>query len=265
MYSVKQLVSLFTDHFRKDEESNTHKLMQLFSDELQLLEETNNRIIEWRNIDKAEGKALDLIGQNVVQPRGTTNDERYRIMLKTKIARNLADGTINGLIKAMAYALQLDMSEIEITELWELLDEPAAIGLEALPPEKIKDAGFTQEQFYQLLKTLIAAGVRLRLIRTIKTEPIHVGVKSYSFGVQYPICNTFETAEMLGKMASMRANTKTKAYVFTPNVPICNNFTTAKIINIKSEHDIEVETDSRTVNVVYARAGETYTKESENE
>lgn len=267
MYGVKDIVNLFTDRFigGKEEGSNLYSLMSVYSDELMLLKETNDRIMDWRNIDNAEGKQLDLIGRDLLKPRGTATDAQYRIMLKTKIAQNLADGTINGLINAMSYALQLPKSEILVTELWEVLDMPAALALEALTPEKVKDANFTQQDFQNLLKILVAAGVKLQLLRTIKVEPIEVRLKAYDFDVPYPICNVQQTADALGKMAQMQPTITTKSYVFSADMPICNEFVTAAILSVTSGNQVEVEAETRAVNVLYPRTGTTYTASKESE
>lgn len=229
MYSVKQLVSLFTDHFRKDEESNTYKLMQLFSDELQLLEETNNRIIEWRNIDKAEGKALDLIGQNVVQPRGTATDEVYRIMLKTKIARNLADGTLNGLITAIAYVLQVDKKEIKVTEMWDLLNQPACIAVEAIPLDKINNAGLTANEFEDILRSLVSAGVKLLLMSSGGDEYLKMYGQAYAFEIQYKICGRFRAGKSYGTIASVDTTLANQAYAFEVEFPISGRFRAGEV------------------------------------
>ena len=232
MYSVKQLVSLFTDHFRKDEESNTYKLMQLFSDELQLLEETNNRIIEWRNIDKAEGKALDLIGQNVVQPRGTATDEVYRIMLKTKIARNLADGTLNGLITAIAYVLQVDKREIKVTEMWDLLNQPACIAVEAIPLDKIQQANITMNEFETILKSFVAAGVKILLMASGGNEYLKLYGQSYVFNVKYPICGRFRAGKVPGGTFEFEISLDTTAYTFDVKYPITSRINSGKVAGV---------------------------------
>lgn len=229
MYSVKQLVSLFTDHFRKDEESNTYKLMQLFSDELQLLEETNNRIIEWRNIDKAEGKQLDLIGQNIVQPRGTATDEVYRIMLKTKIARNLADGTLNGLITAIAYVLQVDKREIKVTEMWDLLNQPACIAVEAIPLDKINNAGLTANEFEDILRSLVSAGVKLLLMSSGGDEYLKMYGQAYAFEIQYKICGRFRAGKSYGTIASVDTTLANQAYAFEVEFPISGRFRAGEV------------------------------------
>lgn len=225
MYSVKQLVSLFTDHFRKDEESNTYKLMQLFSDELQLLEETNNRIIEWRNIDKAEGKQLDLIGQNVVQSRGTATDEVYRIVLKTKVAQNLADGTLNGLIRAIAYVLQVDKKEIQVREMWSILNMPAALAIEAIPIDKITAANLTNDEFEKILQSLVAGGIKLMLMASGSKEFLNLSGQTYSFEIPYRITGRFRAGVVDGSKVDNVVHVDAQpSYAFEVVVPITGRF-----------------------------------------
>lgn len=225
MYSVKQLVSLFTDHFRKDEESNTYKLMQLFSEELQLLEETNNRIIEWRNIDKAEGKQLDLIGQNVVQPRGTATDEVYRIVLKTKVAQNLADGTLNGLIRAIAYVLQVDKKEIQVREMWSILNMPAALAIEAIPIDKITAANLTNDEFENILQSLVAGGIKLMLMASGSKEFLNLSGQTYSFEIPYRITGLFRAGVVDGSKVDNVVHVDAQpSYAFEVVVPITGRF-----------------------------------------
>lgn len=224
MYSVKEIISLFTDHFRKDTESNLHKLMQLFSDEIQLLKETNDRIIEWRDIDKAEGKTLDLIGENVVQPRGSANDEVYRILLKTKIARNLADGTLNGLIKSIAYVLQIDTKEIRVNELWHSLDEPAALGIEAIPIEKITNVGLSYSEFETILQSLVAAGVKIMLMASKGNDYLKLYGRVYNFPVNYRITSRFRAGKTPGVIAYGDITMADESYNFTVSYKICGRF-----------------------------------------
>lgn len=116
MYSVKDIIKLFTDHFYKDEDGNLYKLIDICADELGRVKSTNDLIESWRDIDKAKGKTLDLIGENINQNRGAATDEVYRILLKSKIARNLSDGTIDTIIRVIAVALNADLEEIKIRE-----------------------------------------------------------------------------------------------------------------------------------------------------
>lgn len=166
MYSTKEIISLFTDFFRKDEDSNLYKLISLFSDELALLKETNQLILEWRDIDKAQGKALDLIGENINQSRGVATDEVYRILLKSKIARNLSDGTVNTIINVIAIALSTDKKNIKIVEGWadENNPEPASIKLMEMPLEAINKAGLDPANFVRIIQKTVAGGVKVQAI-----------------------------------------------------------------------------------------------------
>lgn len=244
MYNVKELVSLFTDHFRKDRESNTHKLMQLFSDELQLLENTNNRIIEWRDIDNAEGKTLDLIGQNVVQPRGTASDEIYRIMLKTKVARNLADGTLNGLISAIAYVLQIDKREVQVSEMWDLVGMPAALAVEAIPLEKIINANLTTDEFEIILSSLVAGGVKLMLLASSSKEYMELSGESYAFLIKHRITSRFRAGAVHGAIVGIEAELLLNPYDFMYNFPITSRFKTASVAGGIAETELSAIDDA---------------------
>ncbi|UQW98193.1 DUF2612 domain-containing protein [Rummeliibacillus sp. G93] len=166
MYSTKEIISLFTDYFKKNEDSNLYKLISLFSGELGRIKETNRLILEWRDIDKAQGKALDLIGENINQSRGVATDEVYRILLKSKIARNLSDGTINTIIKVIAIALSTDKKNIKIVEGWTDEDNPiqASIKLIEMPLEAINRAGLDPANFVRIIQKTVAAGVKVQSI-----------------------------------------------------------------------------------------------------
>ena len=166
MFSTKTIMSRFADYFAKYPSSNLSKLISIFSDELIVLENTNKQIMLWREIDNAKGNALDLIGENVIQNRGVATDEVYRILLKSKIARNLSDGTINTIIKVISIALSTDPSTIKIVEKWNDADEPepAAIKLIELPLTKINEAGLDPLNFIRIIQRTVAAGVKVGVI-----------------------------------------------------------------------------------------------------
>lgn len=171
MYSTKEIISLFTDFFRKDKKSNLYKLISLFADELALIKETNQLIMEWREIDKAQGKTLDLIGENINQSRGVATDEVYRILLKSRIARNLSDGTINTIINVIAIALSTDKKNIKIVEGWtdEVNPEPASIKLMEMPLEAINKSGIDPTNFVKIIQKTVAGGVKVQSVELTGT------------------------------------------------------------------------------------------------
>lgn len=171
MFSTKQIMTRFADYFAKHPTSNLSKLICIFSDELLELQKTNKTILEWRDIDKAKGQGLDLIGENVNQSRGKATDEVYRILLKSKIARNLSDGSINTIIQVISIALSTEPSTIKIVEKWNDIDdpEPAAIKLIELPLTKINEAGLDPINFIRIIQRTVAAGVKVGVIELAGT------------------------------------------------------------------------------------------------
>lgn len=93
---------------------------------------------------------------------------------------------------------------------------------------------------------------------------IEVSAKAYDFGVYYPVCNTFQTADMRGKMSRNNIAPTIKTYSFGAELPICGEFVTAATVNIDASAEIETTEITRAVVVAYPRAGETYTTEEEN-
>ena len=166
MFDNKTIVSRFVDYFNKQPNSNISKLMKIFSDELIILNTTTQRVGDWRDIDLAKGAALDDAGTNINQPRGVATDEVYRILLKSKIARNLSDGSINTIIQVLATALSVPVTQIKIEEKWkdELEPEPAAIKLIELPLAKINEAGLDPANFVRIVQQTVAAGVKVGVI-----------------------------------------------------------------------------------------------------
>lgn len=171
MITVKSIISRLSDVFNKSPTSNLGKLMGIMADQLSVLEATQERIREWRDIDQAAGTTLDRIGENVVQPRGVSTDEIYRILIKSKIARNLSRGDINTIIRVLAEALSADYSEIRISELYNdpSSPEPAAISLIELPIARLNAVGMDPVQFARIVQRTVAAGVRVGAIELTGT------------------------------------------------------------------------------------------------
>lgn len=168
---IQELLGRLTDVYRKDPNSNIGKLMGIFAHELERLKATQQRMSEWRDIDRAEGTTLDRIGANVVQPRGVATDEVYRILIKSKIARNLSKGDINTIVRVLSTALNAPSSEIKIAEKFNdsFQPEPAAISLIKVPTKHLNEVGMSPLQFGQIIQKTVAAGVRVAQIELTGT------------------------------------------------------------------------------------------------
>ncbi|KAF6618252.1 hypothetical protein HFE03_03380 [Paenibacillus sp. EKM102P] len=166
MTSPVDLIKKLTDVFTKNPNSNIGKLFTIVAGPINDLETTFKTIEEWRDIDTAKGTTLDLIGGNVGQLRGAASDEIYRIMIKSKIARNLSKGDVNTIIRVIALAVGADYSEIKIQQKFSdpLDPEPAALSLMRLPLEKLNESGIELSQFVQIIQKTVAAGVSVQSI-----------------------------------------------------------------------------------------------------
>ncbi|MFU1714166.1 hypothetical protein ACM392_01230 [Bacillus amyloliquefaciens] len=162
---IKDLIGKLTDAFLKDEKSNIGKLFLIVDEQLTALKNSLTTTEQWRDIDAARGKSLDLLGDNVAQDRGRATDEIYRVLIRGKVARNASDGTTNRIIEALAKTLNCKPSEINIVSSKENnQDEPAAIIVKKAPIEALSKVGMSETQFSNIVQKTVAAGVRVAYV-----------------------------------------------------------------------------------------------------
>ena len=121
-----------------------------------------------RNIDKAYGKSLDLLGANIGQFRNGEDDDLYRLLIKTRIIANLSIGdipTINRVMSALIKEVYLGLEEVWWNK--DHLFEPAAIKLHLGPIAKRIP--------YEIINRVKAAGVRV-LIELNYKKTFYLGV-----------------------------------------------------------------------------------------
>ncbi len=171
MFSKKDMLQRFTDAYNKDPNSNLGKLIGIVHSMMSKVNDTLQEIDRRRSIDDANGETLDRIGQNVVQPRGAATDEVYRVLLKSKVARNLSTSDINTIIRVLALALDCNYRDIRIRPKWVDPDdpEPAALSLIKVPIRRLNEVGMSPFQFAQIIQQTVAAGVRVAQIELAGT------------------------------------------------------------------------------------------------
>ncbi|HEX3045402.1 MAG TPA: DUF2612 domain-containing protein [Bacillota bacterium] len=145
--------------YSKDRLSLWGKLLSVLTVEIDRIKEVSASIRAIRDIDEAGGWNLDLIGGNVQQGRGKLSDQLYRILIKTKIARNINEGNIDNLIRVISMALGCKETEVLIRERWELEPpKPAGLIIE-VPCYALNRVGMTPEQFTALMNRTVATGI----------------------------------------------------------------------------------------------------------
>lgn len=188
MFDLKTMLRRFTDVYNKDPNSNLGRLIGILHGQLAAVEATFERTREWKSIDAAEGVGLDRIGENIVQPRGAATDEVYRVLLKSKIARNLSTSDINTIIRVLALALDAAPNEVKIRPKWADPDdpEPAALSLIQVPIRRLNEVGMSPFQFGQIIQQTVAAGVRvaqIELAGTFRLSPKYAEVVKGTTGL----------------------------------------------------------------------------------
>lgn len=159
-----EMLSRLPDLFNKDSSSNISKLINIIADQQEEVNQILKDIEKYRDIDQAQGFTLDKSGINVQQFRGTANDPVYRILIKSKIARNLSTGDINTIIKTLAVTLNTEYENIGVKPLYNELSapEPAAVSI-SVPTVLLNQAGFSINQFGRLVNKIVAGGVRAKV------------------------------------------------------------------------------------------------------
>ena len=158
-YLVEMLKKL-TDNYAKDANSKIGKLFNLVSTELEQADGAFTSIENYRDIDQATGETLDRIGKNVQQFRGAANDDIYRILIKSKIARNLSTGDVNTIIRILAITLNADESNIAVEELYSSSAPESAAVFISVPATHLNSIGFSITQFGRFVNRIVAAGIK---------------------------------------------------------------------------------------------------------
>lgn len=159
---LNKFVERLTDAFNKTTDGNIYNLFKLTAYHIQENEDLLDQIGDWRDIDQAEGETLNRIGRNVQQNRGQATDSIYRVLIKSKIKRNLSDGSINTLIDFLAFILGVEKSKVKISELWPS-GEHAELHVD-VPIAPVSATGLTLNQFGTLVNLVVAAGVKANVL-----------------------------------------------------------------------------------------------------
>ena len=151
------LVKNLPDAYKKTTDSNNFKILEVerrtLGDIRNSLQEVNNIL----DINKATGKTLDLYGERVGQARGLADDNRYLLMIKAKIMRNLSNGSYPSVLAALCATFGCEPSQIYLED----GDEPCTVTIVTLPLEIINKAGLTTSQTVAIIKSLLPVGISL--------------------------------------------------------------------------------------------------------
>ena len=164
MSFFKEFLSKFPSSFTTVKGSNNWKLTKFFTDDLDTIKSGLKTIDKYRNVNYAEGNALDNLGVKYGVQRGQASDDYYRMMIRAKIVNRRGNTTVNGILFAMKTALNIDIKGVKIdyVELDGVRD-PLAIRI-ANMPLVLAQTEFEQKLVLDQIQSTLAVGIRLREI-----------------------------------------------------------------------------------------------------
>ena len=158
MYKYEEAFGRLPERFRKP---NNEKLYYvLYGYGFDEIEKALEGVEDSRDLKKASGKSLDLLGGNVGQNRQGEDDERYRLLIQTKIIANLSMGdipTINHVLTTL-----INEKYLGLVEGFKEMREPASF--------LIDFDGFTSQDLDILISRVKAAGVAYKTRRVYETD-----------------------------------------------------------------------------------------------
>ena len=154
---INDYVNALPDAYKKTPDSNNYKLLQMEERLVGGLRDDMDLLFDALDIHKATGKTLDLYGESYGQARGSLTDEQYRLIILQRIARNMAKGDYNSIVKALAVAFGVTTDYVAFEE----TENPAEVRAENLPYTIMLNAGLTGAQIIEMLKAILPVGVKL--------------------------------------------------------------------------------------------------------
>lgn len=159
-FNRDDLAKNLPDAYRKDADSNNAKILAIEKDAMDSLRVTLQTISDSLDIDKAVGSTLDLYGDMLGQGRGAATDEQYRVMLKAKITRNLANGDHDSIVRAICATFGCEPGDVQLIE----LDKPCAVKIGGLPFANLNSSNIDLDTAVHIIFRLMPAGVSLETL-----------------------------------------------------------------------------------------------------
>lgn len=155
-----EYVKNLPDAYNKSSDSNNYKILSLFKKDISKLKKDIEDVYKSLDLEQAAGKTLDLYGDMLGQDRGFATDDQYRVMIKSKIMRNLMNGDYTSFMKATCMMFNCEPSEFYINE----GEDPATVDIITLPFRVLNYIGLSAELTVELIKILIPVGIGLNSV-----------------------------------------------------------------------------------------------------
>lgn len=156
-FNPNNLVKNLPDAYAKTTDSNNFKILEIERVACEDLRTTLQSIDNILDLNNAKGNTLDLYGERVGQARGLANDDKYLLMIKSKILRNLSNGSYPSIANAICSTFNCEPSQVLIID----DTEPCTVKIVTLPLSIINSAGLTTSQTVAIIKSILPVGISL--------------------------------------------------------------------------------------------------------
>lgn len=109
-----ELLAEAADHWAKAPDSNFYKLFDCMVKPLNRLSDNADKVVDWRDISKASGATLDMIGTDKFCMRVDSDDEFYRWLLKIKAMVFANDPTITSIERIVQAVFETKNYNLEV-------------------------------------------------------------------------------------------------------------------------------------------------------
>ena len=155
--TTDELISMLSHHWYKEPDGNLYKMLDIYSNDMEQINDSDQKVIEWRAIQNAEGSTLDLFGKDIKTARPTQDDEPYRFLIYLKTLLSRAQGTIPSIFKITSTALGTTKG----IKIWKTKN-PRHVGI-MLPWDYVND-DYIQRFLVNNLQHMLALGYWLDVI-----------------------------------------------------------------------------------------------------
>lgn len=169
--TTDQLIAEVADHWNKKKDTVFYQLLDSYNSMLEKISDENEKIAEWRSINKAKGTTLDLIGQDYKAYRISDDDETFRFIIFLHILISRAQGTIPSMVKILGTALNAKPEQFKVYK-----TGLRHIGIE-IPWDNVQTLQM-QKFIIKNIQNLLAMGYWIDeiIFRTSTPLPLYIGV-----------------------------------------------------------------------------------------
>lgn len=169
--TTDQLIAEVADHWNKKKDTVFYQLLDSYNSLLEKISDENEKIAEWRSIDKAKGTTLDLIGQDYKAHRISDDDETFRFIIFLHILISRAQGTIPSMVKILGTALNAKPEQFKVYK-----TGLRHVGIE-IPWDNVQTLQM-QKFIIKNIQNLLAMGYWIDeiIFRTSTPLPLYIGV-----------------------------------------------------------------------------------------